>query len=161
MHTETKQKTGEETMLIARMIVMGIGALACILGFIFKLAARSPYTEQTQGTIVGMCMNAHSFNRGGSGNIRGLISSGSSHTGTRCPVFEYSVNGRVYKRANPVAYNCYKIQKMLGETRTVYYAPEAPEKASLVKNSVFGIMGTVFVSTGGAMILAGCLLMLF
>jgi len=148
-------------MFIAGMIVLGIGALVCVLGIVFKLIGKSPYSGQTQGTVVGMCMNAYDFQHGGSGNVSAFISSGSSGTGTRCPVFEYTVNGIVYRRANPIAYNCSLVHKMLGQPRMVYYDPKQPEKASLSKNSVFCILGIVFISIGAVMLLAGGALLLF
>ena len=148
-------------MLIAGIIVLGIGALVCTLGIIFSLIGKSPYSMQTQGTVVGMCMNAYSFNNGGFGNISALISSGSSGTGTRCPVFEYMVNGIVYRRANPFAYNVSYVHKMLGQQRMIYYDPKRPERASLSKNSVFHILGIVFISIGAVMVLIGSVLVLF
>lgn len=142
-------------MLIAGIIVLGAGGVLCLLGLIFKLSGKNHCTKETQGIVVGMCMNAYSFNNGGSGNIGMLVSSGSASTGTRCPVFEYHVNGITYRRASSVAYNCSLVSKMLNQSRTVYYNPKQPEQASLSKHSVLGILGNVFLPIGIALVLLG------
>lgn len=139
-------------------IIIGMGALFCVTGIIFKVVGKSPYTAQTQGVVVDMCLNAFSYNNGGSGKVRMGVSTGSSSAGTRCPVFRYSVDDVVYQRAGSVAYNYGTVKKMLNKQRTVYYDPKHPERISLTKSTMISIVGSAFIPIGGFLLLLGVIL---
>lgn len=147
-------------MLIAGSILTGIGTLFCFLGLIFKLVGKSPYTAQTKGKVIGVCINAFGYNHGGSGNVSMFISSGGG-TGYKCPIFEYVAGGVTYRRADPIAYSDQMAYKMIGQYRDVYYDPERPERASLSEHSVFGILGNVFLPVGAGLIILGGIFLLF
>lgn len=58
-----------------------------------------------------MCLNAFSYNHGGTGNANVGISLGSEGAGNRCPIFVYQVNGVEYRRASNVSWNRWQIEK--------------------------------------------------
>lgn len=146
-------------MLIAGIIVLGIGTLFCFMGIVFWLVGHRPCTGQTDGTVIGFCRSAQSFNNGGFDKLSTMPGSQNIGTRTRYPVIEYTVNGVLYRRANPVAYNCAMVQRLLGQPRAVYYDPERPERASLSKYSVFRILGTIFIVIGAVLALIGGILL--
>lgn len=148
-------------MFIAGCILAGIGAVFLVLGIIFFAVGKSTWhcTEAVTGQIVDMCKNAYEYNYGGTGNIK--IRTGSGSTNTRCPVFIYIVNGIEYRRASNVAWDIGSIQRKMQQPQTVYYNPANPMEASLVKQSVFTILGKVFIPVGAALILIGVALILF
>ena len=51
------------------------------------------------GEIVGMCKNAYNYNQDGTDNTNTGIKVGAGNTpATKCPIFEYNVNGVKYNR---------------------------------------------------------------
>lgn len=147
-------------MFIAGIAVLITGTVMAILGLIFRLVGKSPYTGQTQGKVIDMCMNAYAYNNGGSGNVSFLVSTGSGSAGTRCPVLEYMVDGIVYRRASQTAYNCSYLYKMIGQPRTIYYDPLRPERASISSKSVLAIVGVVFLIVGAVLAVLGLIFLL-
>ena len=96
------------------------------------------YTATTQGTIVGMCLNAHNFNNGLEteldDGVKVSVSIGiSSASGgsSRYPVFEYTVNGQTYRKASGVAHNYGSVKKKIGSTVEVRYNPNDPADAKM------------------------------
>ncbi len=147
-------------MLIAGIIVLGIGALFCFMGIVFWLVGQSPCTGQTDGTVVGFCRSAQSFNKGAFDKMCTAPCRQDIGIRTWYPVLEYMVKGVLYRRAAPVAHDCATIQKLLGQPRIIYYDPGRPERASLSKYNVFRILSTVFIAVGAVLVLTGSILLL-
>lgn len=91
------------------------------------------YTETTQGTVIGMCLNAHNYNAGREAElddgVKVSLSIGISSAGggsTRFPVVEYTVNGQTYRRAGRVGHNYYSVKKKIGTAVEVRYNPQDP-----------------------------------
>lgn len=145
-------------MFIAGCIVAGLGGAFFLIGIIFFWVGKKIWkcTEQVTGQIVDMCRNAFSYNNGGTGNSTFGVHVGGTSRGSRCPIFSYTVNGITYRRASNVAWNIGYIKRKMQQPQTIYYNPQQPEQASLVRQSVFSIIGKVFIPVGIAMIVAGC-----
>lgn len=99
---------------------------------------RKKYTAVTQGTIVGMAMDAHNFNNGLEkeldNGVKVSVSIGFSSAGggsSRYPVFEYTVDGQTYRRASGVAHNYGSVKKRIGSTVEVRYNPDDPTDAKM------------------------------
>lgn len=99
---------------------------------------KSKYAAVTQGTIVGMCLNAINFNSGREteldDGVKVSVSIGvSSASGgsSRYPVFEYTVNGQTYRRASGVAHHYYSVKKRIGTAVEVRYNPDDPTQAKM------------------------------
>lgn len=87
-----------------------------------------------EGVLNGARFNA----RGGQaieiGNVQvefyGLIKPARIGSNLRYPVYEYEVNGVVYRRAKEhVSYNIWKIEKMAGKPCKVFYNLDDPGKS--------------------------------
>lgn len=132
-------------MIIAGLILLGTGFLFCILGIIFfVLGRKNNRSAQAEGKIVDMCYNSYMYNKGGNSNVKGVISFGSQSAISSCPVFEYKVDGLIYKRAGKVAYNRGRVMRMIGQPCRVYYNPNNPEDVSLSSKSPLLVLGIVF-----------------
>lgn len=102
-------------MTIAGLIILGIGAIFLVLGIIFVAVGKTTWkcTGTTTGQIVDMCYNAYDYNHGGTGNKAVGISTGGGDAMSRCPIFEYQVNGVTYRKASNVSYNKGQIAKKM------------------------------------------------
>lgn len=154
-------------MTIAGLIILGIGAIFLVLGIIFVAVGKTTWkcTGTTTGQIVDMCYNAYDYNHGGTGNKAVGISTGGGDAMSRCPIFEYQVNGVTYRKASNVSYNKGQIAKKMNRQVSVSYNPENPQEASLSKRSslsvvglVFALVGTLFISVGCAFLVIGYLM---
>lgn len=147
-------------MLIGVYVFEGVGAFFLILGVIFVMIGRMKFkcTAETEGRIIDMCLNAYDYNNGNSGNTAIGIFVGSSSPGMYCPIFTYRVNGVEYTRASNVSWNQGQIKRKMNKPRTVYYNPENPEQASLTKQSVFAVIGKIFIPLGAVCVVAGLLI---
>lgn len=137
-------------MQIAVFIMLGVGGFILILGVIFFFVGKRnhPYESQTMGYIVDMCMNAYNYNSGGGGNTKMGIYIGGTGAGNRCPIFEYTVHGITYRRADNISWNISYINKKMGQKIPVFYNPQNPAQATLSKISPLKIIGIVFTSVG-------------
>lgn len=96
------------------------------------------YTAITQGTIVGMCLNARNYNNGLEKELDNgtsvSVSIGISYVSggsSRYPVFEYIVEGQTYRRASNVAHNYGSVKRKIGNTVEVRYNPDDPADAKM------------------------------
>lgn len=96
------------------------------------------YTATTQGTIVGMCLNAHNYNSGREteldNGVKVSVSIGISSAGggsSRYPVFEYTVDGQTNRKASGMAHNYGSVKKKIGSTVEVRYNPADPADAKM------------------------------
>ncbi len=148
-------------MVMGGYIVVGISTVFLFLGIMFFFVGKSVWkcTEMVTGEIVGMCMNAYDYNHGGKGNISIGIEMGGGNRGTtRCPIFVYRVNGVKYDRASNVAWNRGYIKRKMKKPQTIYYNPQNPKQASLLKQSAWSIVGKVFILVGFAALALGLIL---
>ena len=141
-------------MILAGYILICISAIFLILGVIFFIIGKSTWkcTEMVTGEIVGMCKNAYNYNQGGTGNTNTGIKVGASNSPTtKCPIFEYNINGVKYNRASNIAWNKSYIRKKMNKPQNIYYNPLNPKQASLLKQSMLSIIGKVFIPIGVGM----------
>jgi len=157
IHLKVNEIEGGFIMFIAGCIVGGIGGVFLLLGITFCCVGKKIWkcTEQVNGRIVNMCMNAYDYNHGETGNSNIGIKIGGTSPGTRCPVFSYMVNGVEYSRASNVAWNIGMIKRKMQQPQTIYYNPDNPQQSSLSRQSVWSTLGKVFILVGLVMIVVG------
>lgn len=111
--------------IIAGCIVIGVSIIFLLIGAVLFAVGKITWkcTGETTGKIIGMCLNAFSFNQGGTGDAEIGISLGAGGAGNRCPVFTYQVNGMEYRRASNVSWNRQQIKRKMNQQRAVYYDP--------------------------------------
>ena len=114
------------------------------------------------GEIVGMCKNTYNYNHGKTGNTAIGIKVGANNSPTtKCPIFEYTVNGVKYNQASNVAWNKSHIRKKMNKPQNIYYNPLNPKQASLLKQSVLSIIGKVFIPIGIGMFILSVVMIKF
>lgn len=140
--------------MVAFGVIMIIGMTFFIAGYIiYKIGRHIPYDGQTDAVVIDTCLNATAYNNGRGGNTNIGVSNGTS-AGSRHPVYEYKVDGRVYRRASLVAYNASTACRMVGNTKTAYFDSANPEKFSPQNNFLWKIglvllcigVGAIFIS---------------
>ncbi len=148
-------------MQVAGWILVGIGCICGILGGLFWGIGKGSGKKKavTDGRIVDLCFDHVNYNMGGSGRVKAGIK-GAGTMRTAYPVFSYTVNGVEYRKAGTVAYNRGTVKKKIGKDCKVYYDPQNPNKASLGKNSVWAVLGKVFLPVGLGLLLLGLLFLM-
>lgn len=150
-------------LMIAGLVLLLIGALLLILGIVFFIVGGRiwNYDCKTTGRVVDMCLNAYGYNNGGNGNVSGFgISTGAASSGMRCPIFEYIVNGVVYRCAGNTSYNIGHINKMMNKPVEVYYRSSEPGKATISKKSPLRVVGAVFIPCAVLILAVAAVLMI-
>lgn len=171
-------------LLVVSIVFMSIGFVAVIVGFIFLLISKnlsSKTSHSVMGKITGMTWNAAEFNaqRGDKGvEIGGMnvkvgsrparfeigetgIGVNAVRTTTSTPrnmfhkVFEYTVDGITYERAEGVRYNKGAVEKCIGKEVTVYYDAENPMRASLSSGKGYKITYLILLIVGIPSLLGG------
>lgn len=147
--------------MLLMSIVTGIGVVFLVLGLIFKTINQPRhYGCSTTGVVVDLTINSFNYNRG----MNERVGFTNNYKTARYPVYEYSVRGVVYRRANKVAYYTRSITKWIesGREFPVFYENKSPSK-SMLGVGVMKTLGTVFICIGLGMISLGfsMLLILF
>lgn len=164
---------------------IGFAAVLVGIIFLFisrNLASKSSYS--VKGTITDMVWNAAEFNaeQGDNGveiggvNVKvgsrprrfeinetgiemALTPSGTITTSTPNnmfhKVFEYTVDGVTYKRAEGIRYNKGAVEKCIGKEVVVYYDPDNPMRASLSSGKGYKITYLILLIAGIPSLLGG------
>ncbi len=134
-----------ETMLFAFIfcgVWCGVGLIFLLIGILIgrihasKVKRCSACTIGTVGEIVqGYFKDENSWQRG------------------YRPVFEYYVNGQMYRCISKTMVN--RIKLISGQSVTVYYNPEKPQQYYVKEYTYSNVVGKVFVAVGlGIMIIS-------
>lgn len=146
-------------MGFAGLILMGIGVVLLLIGIICILGGKFTwkYDGKTTGRITDMCFNAYDYNRGKSGKVAAGIVVGGGSPGTRCPVYEYCVNGITYRRASSIGWNIGRIMKKIENESpiNVYYKSEDPFKSTITKSNALKIVGISISGSAAVVIVLG------
>lgn len=171
-------------LLIVSIVFLSIGFAAVLVGIIFLLISKnlaSKTSHNVIGKITDMTWNAAEFNeaQGDKGvEIGGMnvkvgsrparfeigetgIGVNTIRTTTSTPrnmfhkVFEYTVDGVTYKRAEGVRYNKGTVEKCIGKEVTVYYDAKNPMRASLSSGKGYKITYLILLIVGIPSLLGG------
>lgn len=129
-------------------IFIALWAYFTLVGLAFCIFGKSTCTEKTQGIMIGMCDSPKAYNNGIPGKGDLITSRCPSRIDIKYPVYEYTVNGIVYRRASPMGYKARHWSLYLGEQTTVYYDPNCPEKVLSFSKSVWSMYGIAFIFLG-------------
>lgn len=90
-------------------------------------------TEETIGVVVDMTPDRLRYQMGGNGAIQSVPFFVSSYqSGNMYPVYEYKVNGVVYRKPATIARGYNQVKKSIGQQKKVMYNPLNPNDSRLV-----------------------------
>lgn len=147
-------------MIVGIIAFTGFGAAFLGIGFLFLEATEKPGRARTKGHVVDVCLDAVAYNSGLSGADTVGLMSVLKHSETRYPIFEYAVDGVIFRRAHPVSFKRAALKRMMEKPLIVYYDPLYPEKGSLTKHTFLGILGKCFIPAGISFLFIGIVCML-
>lgn len=159
-------------MFILGIILLSLFGAAFLTGIAFLIVTQTQkkYSAQTTGKVVDKTIHNGAYEKGVqeiadakiNGNQVYLRTGGKTSSGSHSYylIYEYTVNGILYRNTTGYAVGGLQANKKVGKEVTVSYNPEAPVQASLTKKGTYKALSILLLNLGGVGSLAGIILLL-